>query len=632
MKPKIILTMLLIIACGSIYSQSGNIYLGPSMQQLYNGDTRSLDGSPGHSYWTNTANYKLQAEILPDSSTLVGKGEVIYYNNSPDTLNTLIVQLLPDLYRKGNKRSFTIGPWDITDGMEIDSLFIDNSIMPASVLRRRSATNLYLALPKPLIPGCNVELKFRWSFHIPERVPIRMGKYGENVFFIAYWYPKIAVYDDVSGWDRIDYDGSLEFYSDNCNFDYEITVPDDYLVWATGDLNNDKDVLPETIYKRFQNSKKSDEIINIVTDEDYETGIIKSLGGTKTWKFTAKNIPDVSFGCAANYLWDGSSVVVDKKTKRRVFTDAAYPPGAVYWDQAAYITQKSVEYLSLEMPGYPFPYSHMTSFCNGKSFGGGGMETPMMANNGVPEVYGNYVNLLFHEISHTFFPFFVGTNEKKYAWMDEGWATFLPFEFVSRYDTSFSNYEFSYNYFLCRLIETEYNLPIMSPSVTLKGVTYSYISYGKTFLAYTALIDLLGFDTFRDAMKEYISRWNGKHPLPYDFFFTFEEVSGKDLTWFWNSWFYGTGTCDLALVIEKGDNNNNEIFVELIGELPVSANVRLIFKNGTEKIIRNNPEVWKDGVRKIKLKTGDINLLSKAEIITDNIPDTNPSNNSIIPN
>jgi aminopeptidase N len=313
---------------------------------------------------------------------------------------------------------------------------------------------------------------------------------------------------------------------------------------------------------------------------------------------------------------------VDEKSGRRTFADVLYKEGDAHFEQGAYFSKLTVDYLSNELPGVPYPYSHITSFCNGRR--GGGMESPMMTNDGAPKDSTNTLSLLFHEIAHTYFPFYMGINERKYAWMDEGWATFLPTVLTHRFNPNYSHYK--QNFRCYGFIEgTESQVPPMVLSKTVKGYPLNTAIYGRAFFAYVALEGLLGKDLFKKAIKEYINRWHKKHPLPYDFFFTFNDVAGEDLSWFWKPWFYEFGYCDLGLE----QNSEGDFLVKMMGNQPVPVEIKVIYVDGTEQIIKKSTKVWKDGNKEFFLNVDSDKKISSVEIDVEKIPDLNEDNNKI---
>jgi hypothetical protein len=254
------------------------------------------------------------------------------------------------------------------------------------------------------------------------------------------------------------------------------------------------------------------------------------------------------------------------------------------------------------------------------------METPMMANNGAPQDTSRFQTLLLHEINHSLFPFYVQTNERRYAWMDESWAAYLPIEYSKIYLHEYNHLDYIKQYLTNVNFGTDQNLPIGIPSNNLTGSALLSNSYGKSVLAMLELQKYLGDEVFTKALQEYIQRWNGKHPLPYDFFFTFNDTAGEDLSWFWKSWFYDFGICDYALA--KSDNK--ELLLVKIGSLPATIDVRVIYDDGTDEILITNIKSWKDGSVQIKLNTRVDKKIKEAKIQTGETFDFNPENDSVI--
>ena len=365
--------------------------------------------SPGPNYWQNHADYKIDAEVVPDSSLLKGQVKIEYYNESPDTLSMVIIRLYQNISKSGSLRDWYIDPELFNDGIRVNDFKINGNkveVVPNGRTVIITSTNMLVKLDNFLYPGNSISIEMSYDFKIPDVVRLRMGNYYDNDMFISYWYPQVAVYDDIDGWDRVEYSGSVEFYNDFNNYEFNITVPDEVVVWATGELMNAEKVFTRQTLSRIREASQSDEVISIINPDDYEDDGVTIRNGINTWRFKAHHVSDVSFCISDSYNWDAASVEVEPG--RRVMTNAVYPDGVIEWDNTAFYSREAIKYFSEELPGYPYPYPHITSFCNKGR--GGGMETPMMANNGAPEVKGSHIGLIAHEIAHSYFPFIMGNK------------------------------------------------------------------------------------------------------------------------------------------------------------------------------------------------------------------------------
>lgn len=617
----------MICVFGVLSAQNSTLNLPYNLLSVYSAGTRSLDGLPGKNYWQNKSQYKISAEINPETRELTGKETVLYFNDSPDTLKQLVLRLYPDIYRKGVARDFELSPSAVDDGMNIKSVSIgEKKIIPGgeTATVRREGTNLIIKLPAPLIPHSTLTMEAEWSYVIKSESPVRSGAYDETSYLVAYWYPQIAVYDDIDGWDELSYSGQVEFYNDFNDYNVEITMPANFLVWATGVLQNPAEVYSSGVYERYQTALTSDDVVNIVKEDDYKSGSITAGKDKITYKYKAENVTDFAFGTSDHFLWDGSSLIVDKESGRRTFIDAAYNKLSKDFYGVALIARKSIEYLSYEMPGVPFPYPKITVF-NGQ----GGMEFPMMVNDGSAGELAGTVHLTSHEISHTYFPFYMGINERKYAWMDEGWATMLPCGIQSRlapgYDPVSRNAQ-SYSESAGR----EFEQPCMVPSYILKAPAYRVASYRRPGAAYTILKDMLGETTFKKALHEYMKRWNGKHPIPFDFFFTFNQVAGN-LDWFWKPWFFEHKYPDLSIEYSGIGNGNAEVKVTNRGGIPVPVQITAHYSDGTDEIIYDKTaKQWADGNVELMVNFKPKAKIQSLELGNTSIPDVNTKDNVII--
>ncbi|GBD91263.1 hypothetical protein BMS3Abin04_01989 [bacterium BMS3Abin04] len=612
------------------YSQTSSLYIPRNIQKAFEKGTRSYDGKPGPNYWQNGSDYKIHAEVNPITSILSGVETITYHNNSPDTLKRIVVRLYQNVMKPGSVRDWPFNPDAFTDGVKLDYFLINGdtiNVSPKSKEVRVSSTNMFVKLKNPLAPGDSLKINAKWSFEISEKVPIRMGNYKDGDFFVAYWYPQMSVYDDIDGWDILNYQGNVEFYNDFSNYDVSITVPNGYTIWAAGELQNGSQVLKEDIYKRYLQAKQSDETIHIITAEDRKNNNVTADNEKNTWHFVAKDVTDFTFALSKSFVWDGAGIEVDKKTGRRVLTDVVYKDSTMFWDTGAQIERTTINYLSNVLPGYPYPYPHITSFCNKGR--GGGMESPMMTNDGAPTNKARFIGLLFHEIAHSYFPFIMGINERKYAWMDEGWASFFPQETV---DSLVPGYDYLkrnvHGYESTAGMESE--LPPMVVSYSNKSRYMRTAFYSRPSNAYRELELLLGRKLFKKALLDYITNWHGHHPIPYDFFFTFNRVTGEDLSWFWKPWFFEFGYPDLGIENVTVKNDTIEVKIKKIGNIPTRVEVTFIFNDGTQGKTELSSRIWKNSTGTILVKYKTDKKLSKVLLGNKHIPDSNRKNNEFI--
>jgi hypothetical protein len=620
-KAKILILAIILFIFKNLSAQVINIFVPGEIKNAIKNQTRTTTGVPGPNYWQNSVDYKIEVSFDAETGKLVGKQNIVYVNNSPNTLYNIVFNIYPNLFKKGNARDREVNPLDVNDGLIVSKISIDGK--PIDLKSKNinfDGTHMDLGLQKPLAQKAKVSIVMEWSFTMPNNTTIRVGKYGTNSWFVGYWYPQIAVYDDIFGWDEVNYDGLHEFYSPFANFDVKITIPASQVVWATGIWQNPGEILNEPFLGRYNEALSSETAVNIVTEEDLNQKITKSEK-ENTWHFVAQNVPDFSFATADKYLWDGISITTDKKLNKKTFIQTAYNKTSRDFLEVADIAKKTINYLSTVMPAVPFPYPRMTVF-NGDD----GMEFPMMVNDRSEMFKSATVNLTSHEISHTYFPFYMGINQARYSWMDEGWAQFLPAEFQDKEVSGNSQVSFSASNY-SRYAGTSNEMPMMVPSYFLKGYEYYITSYYRPELAYRVLQNLLGRDLFLKGMQEYIRRWNGKYPSPYDFFFTFNEVTKQDLSWYWKPWFFEIAYPDLAINSIEKVQKDYVIEIENLGGLPIPIEINLEFSDASKDTISRTADVWKDGNKKYQLKYSTDKTISHCLLGASWIPDIDKSNN-----
>ncbi|MDB5191700.1 MAG: peptidase [Segetibacter sp.] len=568
----------------TVYSQT-ELPIPKNLQATYEKGTRSADGRPGPKYWQNKADYDISVNYDPATRILRGVMVVTYTNNSPDSLKELWLKLYPNLYEKGAPRGSRIAPEDVNEGLHIGGITIQSQ-KSTPVVSTLDNTNMKVLIPA-LATKETITLKINYDYVLNKGSHIRTGQIDSNSAFIAYFFPRIAVYDDIDGWNKNPYLGTQEFYNDFCNFKVAISVPDKFIVWSTGDLKNCSQVFTEKYCTRIQQAERSDSITTIISEADLAAGNITAGSLLNVWRFEADNVPDFAFATSDHYIWQSASVMVDSTTKRRTRVDAAFNPIHKDFFEVAHYNRETVKHMSFAFPKWPFPYSHETVFD-----GLDQMEYPMMVNDNPVETKFDAITLTDHEVFHTMFPFYMGINETKYAWMDEGWATIGEWLVSPMIDTSIvddygmAGYE--------KAAGTEIDVPITTLSTFLNSTSNFINSYPKPALGYLYVKDFLGDKLFFKALHFYIAQWNGKHPMPYDFFNSMNTGSGKNLNWFWKRWFFDDGVPDLAIKEAKQRGRRLRVKVESIGNKPVPVNLTIVYEDGTKTNAHRSIAVWEN--------------------------------------
>ena len=582
----------------------------------YQKGTRSEDGNPGKNYWQNKADYDIAVNFDPSTHLVSGSENILYTNNSPDTLKALLISLYPNLYKRGNIRSNPIKAADIGDGVTISSVDINDLKIDTSGFSN-AGTNMPLP-HSAVLPHKTVSIKIGWSYILNKGSDIRTGEIDPGANFIAYFFPRVAVYDDIEGWNTFPYNGIQEFYNDFCHFKASITVPGNQVVWATGSLMNPKEVLSEKIIQRVQEAERNDAIITIIDSTEFGSATVHT-NPVNTWRFEADDVTDFVFGCSDHYMWKSTSLEVDKKTGRRTRVDAVFNPKHKDYFSVIGDARKTVEAMSYNFPAWPFPYSHETVFD-----GLDQMEYPMMVNDNPVSDHAESVELTDHEIFHTMFPFYMGINETKYAWMDEGWATIGEWIISPLIDSTLvdeygiSGYEHTAG--------KETDLPIITLSTELSSGYYTN-SYGKPAIGYLFVKDLLGDSLFTKALHHYIQLWHGKHPMPYDFFNSINNGSGKNLNWFWKRWFFDGGYPDLAITKVNKQLKGYNLVITSKGSKPVPVILKIMYTDNTVTTIHRKMDVWETGKNAITLSVPTNKKISKIILGDPHVPDINKADN-----
>ena len=609
LKPVFSFLLFLFLCVPSILAQSSDLFIFREFQNAVKKGTRTFDGVPGEKYWTNSANYKLKASIEPVTGRISGSGVIDYSNNSPDDIKNLVLNLYPDVYKKGAPRNVKFQLEDITDGMIISELKINGIDVPPAKIQRNKAIG-FLKLAEPIKSGTKLKLEVKWEFTMPKNPDDRIGSYGDSSYFVAYWYPQVAVYDDISGWDMIGYDGEHEFYTDNNSFDVELNVPNGILVWATGDLKNGEEIYTKECLNKLNKLKNSDEVAVMC-----EPGEVKNLllpGKSHTWKFSANDVPDFSFSVANSVRWEATNLKLENG-KRNILISSVYAPGDSLSPEVLKLSKHIIKYFSEVFPAVPYPYNYMTVFN-----GSGGMEFPMMVNQSTESDRWLTTYVTTHEIAHMYFPFLTGTNEKRFSWMDEGMAVYLPLSEQTNIFPGLKYDEISAAN-LSKNMGTQSDVPLMVPSTFVYGPAHMMGAYSKSGIAFLILEDIIGKDVMRTALQNFIKTWKHKHPTPYDFFFSINKSSGKNLDWFWKPWFFEFGYPSLILN-ESEANTKRKFEVIKKGNCPVPIHLEIEYTDGSKETITRTAEVWKNGEKSVTFDLKGNKEVKKISLGSPKIP------------
>jgi hypothetical protein len=554
--------------------------------------TRSLDGKPTEKYWQNTSVHTMQITVSPPDRTVSATQEIVYTNNSPYPLTPVVFRLYQNVHNPlADQENAKLTEDFFTDGLQIEAFRVNGEVKPWK-LQTRSTVQAW-DLDAPLQPGESITFDFTWSYELAGQ-SVKEGAIDETTFYLAYFFPRVAIIDDRGAWDTAEftYSGGREFYNGFSDFNFEVTVPKDYVVWATGDLQNPDEVLQPEYAQRLAGSFTSDAVTAVATPEEIQQGLVTAQTDTVTWKWQAKNVPDIAIALSNHYYWDAGSVVVDPATGRRASVQAAYNVEATDFQQMVEFGKSALDFASTQWPGVPYPYSKTTIIR-----GGADEEYPMMVNDSSDVEDPEFSRFIVaHEILHTWFPFYMGISESRYPFMDEGWTT--AFEYLintrDRGPESATELFVKVRTYLLANPAYDWGIPIIVPADSLQGNIVGRNAYDKPALAYLALKELMGDEAFKRSLHEFMARWNGKYPLPWDMFNSFNDTADEDLSWFFHNWFYTDNYLDLAIKGVELTDGGATVQVKNVGGFAVPFNVNVVYADGTTESLRQSPAIWRD--------------------------------------
>jgi hypothetical protein len=596
-------------------------------------DVRTGSGRPGKGYWQQRADYRIEATVDPATHELRGRETIHYVNRSPDPLPYLWLFVEQNICAPGSVTNqldqpplvflgstFDFSCKGFAGGLALDHVRLGLRNLATTV----TGTTMRVDLPRPLAPGQFLDLDLGWRFTVPDYGAGRMGRDG-TLYELGQWYPRMVVYDDVRGWNHEPYIGGGEFYLEYGHFDVALTVPADYIVGATGVLLNPAEVLTATQRARLARARSSSAPVAIITAEEAgQAGgraggqAVRQSGGTRTWRFSADSVRDFAFGAAPDFRWDASAY-------RKTLVHTLYRPSAPEWEEANRMVRDAVEYYSEQW--YPYPYPHITSIEGPIE----GMEYPMITFDPRAPSREERQWVLAHELGHQWMPMIVGSNERLYPWMDEGFNTFIDLGNAARYFKG-TPYGDSIEVHPLHLYPdhamADREQPLISRPV--EGHDLFWTGYQKPALMMQTLrYEVLGKERFDHAFRQYLRAWAYKHPTPADFFRLMRDASGMDLDFFWRDWIYSTARLDQAVDSVGTADGAEKVFLSNRGTMTLPLEMDLAYADGTTERVRLPVEMWNLGPRFAYRVRGGRRVTGVVVDPRGVLPDVDRRNNSV---
>lgn len=610
------------------YPQTGNTF-------------RSASGEPGIAYWQNRADYQIEATLDPEQHRVSGAVRITYTNHSTDDLRFLWLQLDQNIYKNNSRGTFTTtaqgGRWanaSYTEGYRLKSVKLEMNGKTVPVSFDIIDTRMQVWLPEVLKRGGTaLNLYIEYEFVIPEYGTDRMGRIKMKkgwIYEVAQWFPRMCVYDDVQGWNTLPYVGQGEFYLEYGDVHYSITAPAAHIVVGSGELLNPEECLTPQQQQRLAEARNSNTTVVLRSADEVGEKSARSNSSMLTWKFKCLNTRDVAWAASESFIWDAArmnlpsgktalamSVYPEESAKRRDGND---------WRRSTEFTKASVEFYSNYLYEYPYPTAINVAGIVG------GMEYPGIVFCSHAATGKSLWEVTDHEFGHTWFPMIVGSNERKYAWMDEGFNTFLN----TLSSADFNKGEFKEDetmvagmtsYVFDEKMDALLNTPDVIQQANLGVAAY----FKPGIMMHVLRNEVLGADRFDRALREYVRRWAFKHPTPWDFFHTIENVSGEDLAWFWRGWVFERWKIDLAVTDVKNSNvksgNEVRITLQLLEQMPMPVSLKLVDAKGKVEKLTLPVEIWSRGdtyvfTWKTKAAIKEVTIDPDAKL-----PDVNRTNN-----
>ncbi|WP_394801516.1 M1 family metallopeptidase [Belliella filtrata] len=597
---------------------------------------RTASGKPGPSYWQNKSDYVISVELDEANHSVKGSWKITYTNNSPEALDFVWLYLEQNRFTESSRGTLTTPvqgnrySGDVDGGYDISNVKAQisgkNKSVSSDYLISDTRMQVTFAEPIPANGGVGT-ITMDFEYKIPVKGMDRMGRLDVKdgtIYAMAQWYPRVAVFDDVTGWNTDPYLGAGEFYLGYGDFDYKVTVPFDHIVVASGELQNPGQVLTKELQNRMKNASESDERVYIIQPD--EVGDISKnrpkSEGNLTWHFKMNNTRDVAFASSKSFIWDAARI--NLPSGKKALAQSVYPKesdGEEAWGRSTEYSKASVEHYSEMWYEYPYPVAVNVAADIG------GMEYPGLNFCSYKSKGESLWGVTDHEFGHNWFPMIVGTNERRHAWMDEGFNTFINYySYLAFNDGEYTNDLIKTRKYLGWLTNSSRE-PIATHPDRTQSNNLGMVAYMKPALGLMMLREyILGHERFDKAFKSYIRTWAYKHPQPNDFFNHMENVSGENLDWFWKGWFYSNANIDLAVDGVYPYGANYVVAFSNKGDMPMPVVFEVTYEDGSTERRELPVEIWFKGNTWQHLLKVD-KKVTKIEIDPDKvITDTNAGN------
>ncbi|ANH82896.1 peptidase M1 [Niabella ginsenosidivorans] len=608
---------------GTAQNYDPNKTFAPGFYSHNGNEFRSADGAPGSKYWQNQANYAIEATFDTTTNVLSGNEIIEYSNNSPDNLEYLWLELDQNADKEDARAQSLAKPGQEAapdKGFRLSRVVVENSGQVQEADYVVQDTRMQIRLGNPLTAGKSLRLKIGFSFKLlsssaGDRAGILQTKNGK-IYEFGYWFPRMCVYDDLNGWNTLPFIGGGEFYFEYGTIDYKITVPAGMLAVGSGQLLNGQEVLSDRVLANLSKARRSDKTVMIHPAEAVtRSSVTKKTSGTVTWHFAMNNTRDAAFALSRAFIWDGAKI--NLPSGKTAFAQSVYPEESIRdkseWHRATEYVKASVEDFSKRWFEYPYPEATNVAGPIG------GMEFPALAFDYYKEGGKGLWALVSHEIGHTWYPMIVGSDERRYPFMDEGFNTFIDIyaqeyfnngEFAPKRDGEYAPKGGNPADEIIPVIKATKGGPTLLTAPDAMDYKYVHpLAYFKTAFGLVLLREvILGQDRFDYAFRTYTKNWAFKHPSPVDFFRSMENAAGEDLSWFWREWFYNNWELDQAVAgvkyVEGDPQKGALITIENKEQMVLPLPMEITETNGHTQTIQVPVEIWQQGAqRTIRVRT-----------------------------